>query len=302
MKLLSFTKDGKKGFGVVKGNNGVIELGSRLGPEIPDLKAVFAQQAQGKIAEILASTEADFSLDDIQYDIPIDNAHTLLCIGVNYANRNAEYKDGSEPPKYPSMFLRTSGSFTGHNRPLIRPPETPQLDYEGEICIVIGKSGRRIPKKEALSYVAGLTIMNEGTLRDWVRHAKFNVTQGKNFAQSGAIGPWIVTMDEIGDPQQLLNYPVKTTVNGEVRQDDVTSIMRFPIDYIISYVSTFINLQPGDIIATGTPTGAGARFDPPKYLAPGDVVEVTVPGVGTLSNGIEDEDVPAHFPEPGTDF
>ena len=222
---------------------------------------------------------------------------------MNYANRNEEYKDGSAAPKYPSMFLRTSESFTGHGQPLIRPPETPQLDYEGEICVVIGKPGRRIPKEEALSHVGGLTLMNEGTLRDWVRHAKFNVTQGKNFAHSGAIGPWIVTADEFNIPD-LLDYKIQTEVNGELRQNDVTSNMRFPIDYIISYVSTFINLKPGDIIATGTPTGAGARFEPPRYLVPGDEVAIESPGIGRLVNGVQDEDVPGgpHFPEPGTDF
>lgn len=300
MKLLSFRVDGKKSFGVVKGD-GVIDLAGLLGPEIQDLKGVFANNAQLQIKEILESKGIDYMLDDLSFEIPIDNPHTLLCVGVNYANRNEEYKDGSEPPKYPSMFLRTSGSFTGHKQPLIRPPETPQLDYEGEICVVIGKGGRRIPKQQALSHVGGVTLMNEGTLRDWVRHAKFNVTQGKNFSQSGAIGPWIVTDDEF-PVSSLLEQRVQTRVNDELRQDDKTSNMRFPIDYLISYISTFIHLQPGDIIATGTPTGAGARFEPPKYLVPGDEVVVESPGIGRLVNTIEDEEVEPHFPEPGTDF
>lgn len=300
MKLLSFSINDKKSFGVVKGD-GVIDLAGRLGADIVDLKGVFAANAQSQVMAILESSDADYSLNDISFDIPIDNAHTLLCIGVNYANRNEEYKDGSEAPKYPSMFLRTSGSFTGHKRPLIRPPETPQLDYEGEICIVIGKAGRRIPKQQALSHVGGVTLMNEGTLRDWVRHAKFNVTQGKNFTHSAAIGPWIVTDDEF-DISSLVDHRIQTHVNGELRQNDVTSNMRFPIDYLISYVSTFIHLQPGDIIATGTPTGAGARFDPPKYLTPGDEVVVESPGIGQLINGIKDEGCEPHFPEPGTDF
>lgn len=219
---------------------------------------------------------------------PIPNPGKIACIGVNYANRNAEYKDGSEAPKFPSLFMRVPESFTSHGEPLWRPPESDKLDYEGEIVIVIGKAGRRITEEDAYEHIAGLTIMNEGTLRDWVRHAKFNVTQGKNFCNSGAIGPWMVSADEFSGADYE-DMRVTTTVNGEVRQDDTTDSMMFPFKYIIHYCSKFFHLQPGDIIATGTPNGAGARFDPPKYLVPGDVIEVTVQGVGTLSNGVIDE-------------
>ncbi|WP_040482157.1 fumarylacetoacetate hydrolase family protein, partial [Luminiphilus syltensis] len=151
---------------------------------------------------------------------------------------------------------------------------------------VIGKEGHRIPQTDAMSHIAGLTLMNEGTLRDWVRHAKFNVTQGKNFNASGSIGPWMVTADEFSGMDQL---PLETRVNGEVRQQDNTSNLMFPFDYLISYLSIFYTLKPGDMISTGTPLGAGARFDPPKYLVPGDIIEVEVPGIGVLSNGVEDD-------------
>jgi len=186
--------------------------------------------------------------------------------------------------------MRTPDSFTNHNEPLWRPPESHQLDYEGEIVIVIGKEGRRISEDDAYQHIAGLTIMNEGTLRDWVRHAKFNVTQGKNFINSGAIGPWMVTADEF-DADKYENMHINTKVNGEIRQDDTTASMMFPLKYIISYCSTFFHLKPGDLIATGTPNGAGARFDPPKYLVPGDVIEVEVEGVGKLVNGVIDEPI-----------
>jgi 5-carboxymethyl-2-hydroxymuconate isomerase len=168
---------------------------------------------------------------------------------------------------------------------LLRPRESDQLDYEGELVIVIGKGGRRIAKQDAAGHIAGLTLMNEGTIRDWVRHAKFNVTQGKNFDGSGAIGPWIVTADEIGAFDSL---ELQTRVNGEVRQDDGTANLIFPFDDLIAYVSSFMTLEPGDIISTGTPPGAGARLDPPKYLKPGDVVEVSCPTIGTLRNGVVD--------------
>ena len=151
---------------------------------------------------------------------------------------------------------------------------------------MVGKSGRRIPEAQAHEHVAGLTIMNEGSIRDWLRHAKFNVTQGKNFVASGSLGPWMVTPDEL-DPMD--NLHVQTLVNGELRQDDVTDNLMFPFRYLISYLSTFYQLQPGDVIATGTPNGAGARFDPPKYLRPGDVVEVSVDGIGTLRNEVISE-------------
>ena len=225
---------------------------------------------------------------DYQFEMVLPNAPRILCVGVNFPDRNAEYKDGSEQPKYMSLFPRFASGFTGHDRPLIRPPESPQLDYEGEVAIVIGKAGRRIAQADAYDHIAALTICNEGTIRDWVRHAKFNVTQGKNWDNSGAIGPWLVPFT---DAAQLDDARIITRVNGEVRQDDVLSRMMHPIRREIEYISTFMTLQPGDIIVTGTPTGSGARLDPPQYLKPGDVVEVEVNTIGTLRNTIEDEAV-----------
>ena len=184
------------------------------------------------------------------------------------------------------MFVRFPDSLTGHEQPLIRPPESAQLDYEGEITVVIGTGGRRIPVAEARNHIAGVSLGNEGTIRDWVRHAKFNVTQGKNWPSSGALGPWLVPLDEIGD---FDNLHLTTAVNGEVRQNDTPASMKYPIEYQVHYLSTFTELHPGDVIFTGTPTGAGARQDPPVWLRPGDVVEVIVPGIGTLRNPIVDE-------------
>jgi 5-carboxymethyl-2-hydroxymuconate isomerase len=229
---------------------------------------------------------ADYSLQDITFLPPIANPEKIACIGVNYANRNAEYRDNSDEPEWPSLFMRTIDSFTGHDQPLWRPPESEQLDYEGEIVLVIGKTGHRIAEEDALDYIAGLTLMNEGTLRDWVRHAKFNVTQGKNFVRSGAIGPWLVSADEFSS---FDNMTLTTRVNGELRQNDTTANMMFPFRFLISYLSKFFILKPGDIISTGTPLGAGVRFDPPRYLAPGDVVEVEGAGLGLLRNGVIDD-------------
>ncbi|MDE0929155.1 MAG: fumarylacetoacetate hydrolase family protein [Halioglobus sp.] len=284
MRFLTFERNGQVSWGVIT-EEGIIDLGLRVGG---DLHSILKDDRVQEMQTLADDMPADFSGDDVRFLPPITTPEKIACVGVNYANRNAEYKDGSEQPKFPSLFMRTPDSLTGHNQPLLRPPETPQLDYEGEIVIIIGKGGRRIAEEDAYDHIGGLSIMNEGTLRDWVRHAKFNVTQGKNFVHSGAIGPWIVTADEFS-PQQLENMRVTTRVNGEVRQDDTTASMMFPFRYIISYFSTFFHLKPGDVIATGTPNGAGARFDPPVWLIPGDVVEVEVEGVGLLSNGVMDE-------------
>lgn len=284
MRFLTFERSGQVSWGVIT-EEGIIDLGFRVGGDLHSILKDGRVQEMQVLAKDMA---ADFSSDDVRFLPPIIAPEKIACVGVNYANRNAEYKDGSEQPKFPSLFMRTPDSLTGHNQPLQRPPETPQLDYEGEIVIIIGKGGRRIDEEDAYDHIGGLSIMNEGTLRDWVRHAKFNVTQGKNFVHSGAIGPWIVTSDEFSH-EQLENMRVTTRVNGEVRQDDTTASMMFPFRYIISYFSTFFHLKPGDVIATGTPNGAGARFDPPIWLVPGDIVEVEVEGVGLLSNGVMDE-------------
>jgi 2-keto-4-pentenoate hydratase/2-oxohepta-3-ene-1,7-dioic acid hydratase in catechol pathway len=286
MKIVSYETGGRKSFGAVK-NDGIVDLAGKIdGVLAPEDLLIPEKLAEAK--KIVGDAPASCALADATLLVPVDRPGKILCIGVNYANRNAEYKDNSTLPEYPSMFFRTPESFVGHGANIVRPPESEQLDYEGEIAIVIGEEGRRIPKEEALDHIAALTILQEGTIRDWLRHSKFNVTQGKNFDRTASIGPWMVTADEFD-----LTAPmhVTTRVNGEVRQDDTTENIIFDFAYLISYVSTFMTLRRGDIISTGTPTGAGARFDPPKWLVPGDVVEVEVPGIGLLSNEVVDEEV-----------
>lgn len=284
-KFASFTIGNRQGYGLVVGD-GVIDLSSRFGARYPTLKEVVENNAFNELLEAAAGQEPDFSVIEITYEIPISAPEKLICVGVNFPDRNEEYKDGQAAPSNPSLFIRFPRSFTGHDRALIRPPESHQLDYEGEVTIVIGKGGRRIPESEALSHIAALTLCNEGTLRDWVRHAKFNVTQGKNFDVSGSIGPWLVPFT---DESQLADIKLETRVNGEVRQSDRTGRMIFSFRKIINYISTFTTLVPGDVIVCGTPTGAGARFDPPIWLKPGDVVEVEAEGIGILRNTIADE-------------
>jgi len=286
MRLASYTTHGRTSFGVVEGD-GVIDLRLRLGARFPTLMDVFREGALDEIKPVVRGVRPDFPLADVQLLPPLLAPEKILCIGINY-NRASEYKDMDVSQKYCSMFFRTPESLVGHEQPLLLPPESEQLDYEGEIALVIGKGGRRIPKEEALSHIAGLTLCNEGCLRDWMRHGKFNVTQGKNFDASGSIGPWIVTSDEL-DP--ATNLHLTTRVNGELRQDTTTSLMMMTFADLIAYITRFTTLKPGDIISTGTPVGTGMGFDPPRWLKAGDVVEVTVPQIGTLRNAVVAETV-----------
>ncbi len=297
MRLLSYSHEGRATFGAViepdrvgtDGVDRVVDLGEGL-DGVTDLSDLIEQgridDARAAVADATRSTMSTLPLSEITFTRTIPRPGKIFCIGVNYGGRDAEYRDGQEPATKPSVFVRFPCSLVGHEQDLVRPPESEQLDYEGEIVAIIGTAGRRIPQDRAREHLAGLTLGNEGTIRDWVRHAKFNVTQGKNWDSSGSLGPWMVTLDEIGEFDEL---HLTTSVNGELRQDDTPASMAYPIEFQIAYLSTFCTLEPGDIIFTGTPTGAGARFDPPRFLRPGDTVEVDVPGIGTLRNGIRDE-------------
>jgi 2-keto-4-pentenoate hydratase/2-oxohepta-3-ene-1,7-dioic acid hydratase in catechol pathway len=283
-RFVSINVNGKNSYGI-ETEEGAINLSDHF-PEWPTLLEVVQNKGFDKLLGSLKNGRVSYPKGTYKYNIPISKPEKIICVGVNYPDRNEEYKDGQNTPANMSLFVRFARSFVGHNCPIIRPKISKQLDYEGEVAIVLGQSGRHIPEEQAYDYVSAITICNEGTIRDWVRHAKFNVTQGKNFEQSGAIGPYLVPFK---DKSQLEDIQLTTKVNNELRQDDRTSRMIFNIPKQISYISTFTTLMAGDIIITGTPTGAGARFEPPKFLNPGDKIEVTVEGVGTLINTVEDE-------------
>lgn len=284
MRFATFKAAGERHYGAVT-DGGMIVLSDRF-PRWPTLREVIEAGALAELAATADGAGISHPNGSFTYDIPIPAPEKIICVGVNFPDRNAEYKDGQQAPKNMSLFVRFARSFVGHEVPLTRPKASDQFDYEGEIAIVIGKGGRHIAEGDAYNHIAALTLCNEGTLRDWVRHAKFNVTQGKNFDGSGAMGPWIVPF---ADAAQLSDIRLTTRVNGELRQDDRTGRMVFPIPRQIAYISTFTTLVPGDIIVTGTPTGAGARFDPPVFLKPGDIVEIEADGIGVLRNGVEDE-------------
>ncbi|MGA8317434.1 MAG: fumarylacetoacetate hydrolase family protein [Bradyrhizobium sp.] len=284
-RIATFAINGSARYGAVT-DRGIVDLSARWVKEFPTLREVVAAGALTRLVEQAAGLAADYAIEAVTWLPPIPAPEKIICIGVNYPDRNAEYKDGSDAPKYPSMFLRTPRSFVGHNTPLVRPTASAQLDYEGELVLVIGKAGRHIPESAALEHIAAITLCNEGTIRDWVRHAKFNVTQGKNFDSTGSLGPWLVPYV---NETQIADVRLTTRVNGETRQDDRTSRLIFGFRYLINYISTFTTLVPGDVIVTGTPTGAGARFDPPRYLKPGDLIEVEAENVGVLRNSVIDE-------------
>ena len=250
-RIATYSIDGSIRYGAVT-DSGIVDLSARFGKDYPTLREAIAAGALIKLVEDGAKRSPDYALDAIAWLPPIPAPEKIICIGVNYPDRNAEYKDGQDAPKYPSLFMRTPRSFVGHNTPLVRPRASTQLDYEGEVVLVIGKAGRHIAESSALDHIAAITLCNEGTIRDWIRHAKFNVTQGKNFDSTGSLGPWLVPYT---DESQIADIRLTTRVNGETRQNDRTGRLIFGFRYLISYISTFTTLVPGDVIVTGTPTG-----------------------------------------------
>ncbi len=285
-RLTSFKIHGRASFGAVI-ETGIIDLGGRLGGRYPSLLALIrAGEAGLKDSRAALTAWADYQLSEVEFLPPVLAPEKIICVGINYPERAAEYKDGREKPKYPNLFVRFPDSLVGHQQALIRPKVSEKFDYEGEIVLVIGREGRNVSREKSLSLVYGLTLGNEGSVRDWLRHGTLNVTQGKNFDRSGSLGPWIVPADEV-DPGKALH--LMTRVNGELRQDDNTARLTWDFSWLIGYITQFATLKPGDLIFTGTPVGAGGHQTPPNWLKPGDVVEVEVPEIGVLRNPVIDE-------------
>jgi len=284
MKLLSYTHNGRAGFGAIK-NGKVVDLGTRM-PGVQNLRDLLIVDKVAQAREIMTQADADYDQEDLVFEPVIPVADKLVCVANNYWGADADRS--TETPMQPGLFMRTHQSITGHLQDLFRPPQCVQLDYEGEVVIVIGKEGRRIPTEDALEYIAGLTLANEGMVRDHQTSAAASITPAKNYESSGSLGPWIVTADKFSDYDDL---QLRTYVNGEIRQGDVTGNLKFSFAQLISYVSSFMLLKPGDLILTGTPSGGGASMNPPQWLAPGDELIVEVPGIGRLVNSVVDEPV-----------
>ncbi len=282
MRVASFAREGKPGYGIVVAN-GIIDAGRRLGVAAPDLRALLALDALGELHAIAAEAEADFPLADVRFAPVIPNPDKILCVGLNYRAHVEE--TGRETPRYPILFTRFPASQTGHNQALVRPSVSDKFDFEGELAVVIGRRGRHIPETGALRHVAGYACFNDGSIRDYQRHGS-QFTPGKNFVLSGSFGPWLTTAEEIGDPAELT---LQTRLNGEVMQAAPLSDLIFSVPALIAYCSTFTELVPGDVIVTGTPGGVGFARTPPRYLKPGDTIEIDIDGLGVLRNGVIDE-------------
>ena len=276
MRLLSFTFGGQSSFGIGV-EDGVIDLGSCTDRQ--DLGSCLGALDQLRAFE---DAPADHAWEAISFDIPIPNQRRMLCAGLNY---HKKYPLGGEVklPKQPVYFNKPPGSLVAHNEALVRPIASDQLDYEVELAVVIGRSGRHISESDALAHVAGYTILNDGSVRDWQRHG---VAAGKNFYRSGSCGPWIVTSDLLPDPSAL---SVITRVNGEQRQHSSVNEMIFSVEELVAYMSQIMPLEPGDIIATGSPEGTGGSMEPQVWLSAGDQIEFEVPGIGLLKNSVVDE-------------
>ncbi len=278
MKLVSYRHGGREAYGVVKGD-GVVDMSARL--DHPTLKSALSGLAVGEMERLAARADPDVALDAIEHMFPVTAPDAIFCVGRNYRG----YHENVDAPRWPSVFARFAASFSAHGQEIYRPRVSEQLDYEGEIGVVIGKAGRHVPEARALDHVAGYTIVNEGSVRDWQSRGTQNCP-GKNFHRSGAIGPWMATRDEIEDPGRLR---IRTTVDGETRQDGGSDMMIFDIPFVIAHISKFAWLSPGDLIATGSPGGSAVEGDPPRWLEPGQAVSVEIGPVGVLSNTVAAE-------------
>jgi len=282
MRLASFhTAAQGASYGAVT-DKGIVDLRRYLGNQFPDLKALIAGNALLKAQEHLGAA-ADYQHSDVTWLPVIPNPDKIVCVGLNYEEHRVE--TGRDKTENPALFLRVAESQVGHRQPIVRPRESTHLDFEAEIAVVIGKTGRRISEQKAWDYVAGYSCYNDGSVRDWQRHT-VQWTAGKNFARTGAFGPWMVTADEIA-PDAVLTLSCR--LNGREMQHATTEMMIFKIPRLIEYISSFTTLVPGDVIVTGTPGGVGARRTPPLWMKPGDTVEIEVDKVGILINTIGED-------------
>ncbi|MGY3563981.1 2-keto-4-pentenoate hydratase/2-oxohepta-3-ene-1,7-dioic acid hydratase in catechol pathway [Bradyrhizobium sp. USDA 4463] len=282
MRFVSFIAEGRASYGLAQ-DGGVFDLGARLGAVLPDLKALLTAQALGLAPQLPRPTAVDYAGGQFAYAPVIGNPDKILCVGLNYEEHRKE--TGRPEAAYPAIFTRFADTLIGHDQPLRLPPVSSAFDYEGELAVVIGRSGFRVPEDRALALVAGYACFNDATLRDWQRHTH-QFTPGKNFPATGPFGPELVTPDEL---TALDDQPIVTRLNDAVVQQAKLGDMIFSIARVIAYLSGFTPLRPGDVIATGTPGGVGFKREPQLFMTAGDRVEVEIGGVGRLVNPIARE-------------
>jgi 2-keto-4-pentenoate hydratase/2-oxohepta-3-ene-1,7-dioic acid hydratase in catechol pathway len=280
MKLASYIADGAECYGVVTAD-GVITMNERFGGHAASLREALAGGLIPQIKEAAAYGRADRKLSEIKFLPVIPKPDKIMCVGINYKSHAAE--QGGEAPKLPNIFTRFVNTLVAHEGEMIRPKVSTSFDFEGELAVVIGKAGRHIKAADALSHVAGYTCFCDGSVRDFT---KYSLVASKNFLGTGPLGPWITTADEIPDPTRLT---LVTRLNGREMQRSGTDMLIHSIPAIIEFCSVFTPLAPGDIIATGTPDGIGAKRNPPVWMKAGDVLEVDISGIGVLRTRIADE-------------
>ena len=292
MPFVSFRAEGRATYGIVR-EDGIFDLGRRIGHVLPDLKSYVMAQGLGLLRDTPPASSTDYKTGEFTYLPVIPNPAKVLCVGLNYDEHRRE--TGRSESKYPAIFTRFADTLVGHGRPILLPPNSTNLDFEGELAVVIGKSCFRVGEEDALDYVAGYSVFNDSTLRDWQRHTH-QFIPGKNFPGTGAFGPALVSAKEAG---ALANKKISTQLNGTTMQSAKLGDMIFPVEKLIAYLSGFTRLSPGDVIATGTPGGVGFKREPPVYMLHGDRVEITVEGIGTLSNTIEADSSPRNSGDAG---
>lgn len=281
MRLVTYRSGGRDSVGIVSGG-GVVDASAVLEGKYKDIKSILGSETALRAIESIGPDKA-IPIDEIEFLPVIPNPDKIICVGLNYRSHVAE--TGRTETEKPAIFLRLPSTQVGHRAAMLRPVVSDQFDYEGELAVIIGKPSRHIPQRTAMEHVAGYSCYNDGSVRDWQRHTG-QWTAGKNFRATGAFGPWLVTADEIGDPSPLR---LTTRLNGQTVQDTTIDLMIFPIPEIISYVSTWIDLVPGDVIVSGTPGGVGFKRNPPLLMKSGDTVEVEIEKIGVLQNSIADE-------------
>ena len=280
MKLISFSKNGNEGFGALSGEH-VVDLTGLKGAAT--LRALLEADGLGAAREKLAAGAAAFKLADCTLLPPITNPSKVLCVGINYVEHAAEA--GRTVGQYPVIFQRYADTLIGHGATMLKPKVSEKFDYEGELAVVIGTGGGHISKDDAMAHVAGYSCFNDASARDWQFHTH-QYGMGKNFRTSGPFGPWLLTADEVPDYRKLR---IRTLVNGQELQNDTPAKLAFDVPHLISYISHALDWRPGDVLATGTPSGIGFKRNPPILLKDGDTVDIVIDGLGTLSNPVRDE-------------
>lgn len=279
MKVISFEHQGRASYGVV-GDGGVIDAGAALKERYATLRALLEGDALGELAAAAEGASALAALDEVSFLPVIPDPGKIILVGLNYESHRLE--TGRPESPYPSLFSRTAETLVGHGQPMVKPRVSDQLDFEGEFAIIIGRGGRDISEADALERIAGYSCLNDGSVRDWQRHTS-QWLPGKNFVGTGGFGPWMVTSDELTDPAACT---LITRLNGEEVQRGATDDFIYTIPFLMNYISTFTTLQPGDVISTGTPGGVGFAREPKLFMKAGDVIEVEISGIGTLTNPI----------------